>query len=125
MGMNHTSNKWKVDGTAIYVPSSVTIENDNIVSSDSGRTESGIMYINWIRPTVRKVKLTYDHITGAEVAFLHSLMQGREFVFVYEDNGPKSMNAYAGKDSYSQRNLSNYASAGGEYTDYSIDIIEI
>ena len=121
-----TNGYWAVDGKPIYVPTSVTIENDNIVSSDSGRVESGKMYINWVRNTVRKVKLTYEKITGLEVAYLHNLMQGREFKFGYYDAGAiQSMDAYAGKDSYTQSNLSVYPGEGGLYTDFTIDIIEM
>lgn len=116
---------WAVDGNPIYVPDSVSIENDNIVSSDSGRTESGRMYINWVRPTVTKVKLTFNDITGMEVARLHNLMQGREFEFTYYDNGIKTMSAYAGKDSYTQSNLALYANEGGLYQNYTIDVIEM
>lgn len=120
-----TNGYWGVDGNPIYVPTSVTVENDNIVSSDSGRTESGRMYISWVRPTVRKVKLIYEKITGLEVAFMHNLMQGKEFSFTYYDNGIKTMEAYAGKDSYTQTNLSVYPNEGGLYTDYTIDVIEM
>lgn len=116
---------WAVDGTPIYVPSSVTIENDNIVSPDSGRVESGKMHITWVRREVRKINLVFDHITGAEVAFMHSLMQGKEFTFTYYDNGVKTMEAYAGKDSYTQKNLVNYPSEGGEYKEYKINVIEM
>ena len=125
MGIRKVSGRYTVNGTGIYDPTSAAVENDNIVSSDTGRTESGYMHITWIRPTVRKVKLSYDFITGAEVARLHGLMQGREFNFTYYDNGSKTMRAYAGKDSYSMVNLSRYASEGGLYRDYSIDIIEM
>lgn len=115
-----------MNGTGIYDPSSVVIENDNIVSSDTGRTEGGYMYITWVRPTVRKVKLTYDYLTGSEVARLHNLMQGKEFRFTYPNGGGSTtINAYAGKDSYTQSNLSMYASSGGLYKDFSIDIIEM
>lgn len=120
-----TNGYWAVDGVPIYVPTSVTIENDNIVSSDSGRTESGRMYISWVRPTVRKVKLTFEKITGLEVSLMHNLMQGKEFSFTYYDNGIKTMEAYAGKDSYTQTNLSVYPNEGGLYTDYTIDVIEM
>ena len=120
-----TNGYWAVDGTPIFVPSSVVIENDNIVSSDSGRVESGLMYISWVRPTVRKVKLTFGRITGLEVATMHKLMQGKEFAFTYYDNGIQTMSAYAGKDSYTQSDLSAYASEGGLYKDYSIDVIEM
>lgn len=120
-----TNGYWAVDGTPIYVPSSVVIENDNIVSSDSGRAESGRMYINWVRPTVRKVKLTFEKITGFEVAFMHNLMQGKEFNFTYYDNGIKTMAGYCGKDSYTQHNLGNYKNEGGEYRDFSINVEEM
>ena len=120
-----SSGRWAVDGTPIFIPSSPVITNDNIVSSDTGRTESGYMHITWVRPTVRNVKLTYEWITGAEVAFLHNLMQGKEFTFTYYDNGTKTMRAYAGKDSYTLCDPSLYASEGGLYKNYSIDIIEM
>lgn len=120
-----TNGYWAVDKKPIYVPDSVRIDNDNIVSEETGRTESGRMHISWVRPTVRTVKLTYERITGAEVAFLHNLMQGKEFSFTYYDNGIKTMEAYAGRDGYAQQNLSNYASEGGMYRDYTIDVIEI
>lgn len=121
-----TNGFWAVDGTPIYVPSSVTVENDNIVSPDSGRTESGRMYINWVRPTVRKIKLTYKKISGLEVAEMHNLMQGKEFDFTYFDNGIQTMSAYAGRDSYTQRDLSTvYAGVGGLYEDFTIDVIEM
>lgn len=126
MGIRKITGRYAVNGTGIYDPSSAVIENDNIVSSDTGRTESGYMYITWVRPTVRKIKLTYDFITGNEVAYLHSLMQGKEFRFTYLNaGGSTTINAYAGKDSYAQANLNAYASSGGLYKDYSIDIIEM
>lgn len=120
-----TNGYWAVDVTPIYVPSSVVIENDNIVSSDSGRTESGLMYINWVRPTVRKIKLTFSDITGMEVAEMHNLMQGKEFRFTYYDNGIQTISAYAGKDSYTQSDLSKFAKEGGLYKDFTIDVIEM
>ena len=120
-----TNGYWAVDGEPIYVPTSVIIENDNIVSPDSGRVESGLMYISWVRPTVRKIKLTFEKITALEVAFMHNLMQGKEFNFTYYDNGIQTMSAYAGKDSYTQKNLGNHVDSGGEYENYTIDVIEM
>lgn len=126
MGIRTISGKYAVNGTGIYDPSSCSVSNDNIVSSDTGRTESGYMYITWVRPTVRTVKLTYDFITGDEIAALHSRMQGREFNFTYPDaGGTRTIRAYAGKDSYTQANLGVYVSSGGLYKEYSIDIIEM
>lgn len=83
------------------------------------------MYITWVRPTVRTVKLTYKWLTGKEKDLLHDLMQGKEFELTYFDSGVRTMSAYGGKDSYTLVDSSLYASEGGLYKDFSIDIIEM
>lgn len=126
MEINKITGKWAVNGSSVYDPTSAVVTNDNIVSADTGRTENGTMYITWVRPTVRTVKLTYEWITGAEVSSLHSLMQGKEFRFTFPDgSGSTTIQAYAGKDSYTIHNPSLYADAGGLYKNYTIDIIEM
>lgn len=120
-----TNGHWAVNGTPIYTPDSgVPDDNDNIVSSDTGRAESGFMYITWVRPTVRTVKLTYKWLTGKEKDLLHNLMQGKEFKLTYFDSGVKTMSAYGGKDNYTLVDSSLYASEGGLYKDYSITVTE-
>lgn len=118
---------WAVDGKPIYVPSEsgVSIDHDNIVSSDSGRVESGKMHINWVRRDVLKISLTYDCLTGAEVEYMRDLMQGKEFQFTYYDNGVKTIPGYCGKNTYTQENLSLYKSEGGKYKDFKINVEEI
>lgn len=126
MALNKLSGRWAVNGSSIYTPTSSLITNDNIVSSDTGRTESGHMNITWVRPTVRTVKLTYEWITGSEVAYLRNLMQGKEFMFTfYDGGGTRTIQAYAGKDSYTLCDPSIYAGSGGLYKNYTIDIIEM
>ena len=120
-----TNGWWAVNGTSIYVPTDVEIDHENIVSSDSGRTESGKMHITWVRGDVRKVNLTYKYLTGAEADFMLGLMQGKEFRFTYYDNGLHTISAYVGKCSYKQHNLALHSSEGGLYTDFKINIIEM
>ena len=48
MALNKISARWAVNGSSIYAPTSSVITNDNIVSSDTGRTESGHMNITWV-----------------------------------------------------------------------------
>ena len=114
-----------MNGMHIYIPSSVSYGNDNIVGPKSGRSESGKMRIFWVRPTVRTIKLTYDKLTGAEKDLLHTLMQGKEFTLTYFDNGIKTVPVYGGKDEYTLVNIMNYKDEGGEYKDYSINLIEM
>lgn len=116
---------WAVNGTPIYVPSDVEIEHDNQVSSDSGRTETGEMHITWIREDIRKVNLTYSYLTGREVNAMVSMMQGKTFSFTYPDGESVTITAYTGKCSYGQYNASLYASEGGLYSDFKINVIEM
>lgn len=128
MGLCTLSDKYAVNGSSIYAPSEdgVKVEHNNIVSSDSGRTESGKMHIRWVRRDVRKVSLTYDAITGIEVKHMIDLMQGREFTFDYYDMGEmQSMSAYCGESSYTEHNLKNHAEEGGVYKNFSINVIEM
>lgn len=117
--------RWAVNGTPIYEPSESDVEHENMVSSDSGRVESGEMHITWIRGDIRKVNLTYKYLTGNEVNYLRDLMQGKEFTFTYYDNGLKTISAYTGKCSYKQKNLALYADEGGLCSDIKINVIEM
>lgn len=126
MSVGKIDSRWAVNGQAIYVPSDASIEHDNIVSPDSGRMESGVMHITWIRGDVRKVIMTYKWLTGSELRTLVNLMQGKVFTFTFEDAGAsKVMSGYTGKITYKQKNLSLYASEGGLYEDVKIDVVEM
>ena len=126
MAINKTDTKgyWKVGNTSIYVPSYETkVEHSNVAGSDSGRSEDGIMRIDWVRRDVRKVYLRYAAMTASELSTLMGLMQGQEFTFTFRDQGAtKTMNAYVGESSYK---LYSYSNATGEiYTDVEIHVIE-
>lgn len=120
-------NAWTVNGTPIYRPSAdgVHIDHDNIVAPKSGRDEAGYMHIIWVRNDITKVSFTYEKLTGNQVTYLRNLMQGKEFVFTYEDDGVKSINGYTGKISYDQRNLALHPEAGGVYTNVQVNVVEM
>lgn len=125
VGKLDTNGYWAVDGIPIYIPSRVEIEHENMVSSDSGRVESGQMVINWVRRDIVKVNMTFNHLTGDEVNTMKNLMQGREFTFTYYDDGVKTISAYVGKNSYTQKTLALYESEGGLYSDFKINVVEM
>ncbi len=97
-----TNGYWKVGNTNIYIPSQpCKIEHSNVVGADSGRDETGVMHIDWVRRDVAKVYLKYNYMTAAELATLFALTQGKEFSFTYRDQGQtKTINAYVGETSY-------------------------
>lgn len=122
-----TRGRWAVNGTPIYVPTSVQIEHTNVAAEDSGRTEDGVMHITWVRRDVVKVHLKYSALTGAECDFMRSLMQGKEYTFTYYDNGVHTINAYTGDNDYTiySTNDKIYGTEGGLYQDMSIDAVEL
>lgn len=118
-----TTGAWKVDGAPLYVPSAgIRVEHTNLAGSSSGRTEDGIMHIDWIRRDIRKVNLQWKVLTASELDYILDLMQGREFTLTFKDRGRvQTMSAYSSESSYTY-----YSSALGEdiYTDVSINAIE-
>lgn len=115
---------WAVNGTPIYVPSIETkVEHSNVTGSSTGRDESGIMHIDWVRRDVRKVYLVYKGMTDEELDYMLALVQGKEFTFKFRDRGKvNTMSAYCGESSC---NLYSYAIGDEVYTDVSMNIIEI
>ncbi len=114
-----------VGNSAIYVPSSpCKVERSNVAGADSGRDESGIMHIDWVRRDVRKVFLKYNAISASELAYMQNLMQGKEFTFKFLDQGSVvTIDAYAAESSYELYNYSPIFDEG-VYTNYEIHVIE-
>lgn len=117
-------NRWMVGDKPIFEPSAgVTIQHENVAGSSSGRTEDGIMHIDWVRRDVRKVGLKWSVMSQDELNYTVALMQGQEYVFTFIDRGAvQTMNAYSSNCSYT---LKSYAFGEPIYTDVSINIIEL
>ena len=119
-----TAGEWKVNSSPLYVPSAgIRVEHSNLAGSSSGRTEDGIMHIDWVRRDIRKVNLQWKVLTGTELNYILGLMQGKEFTLTFKDRGiVQTMSAYSSESSYTY-----YSAALGEdlYTDISINAIEM
>lgn len=121
-----TAGKWMVDSSHIYIPSTpCKVEHSNIAGSSSGRDETGIMHIDWVRTDVRKVFLKYNAITESELSYMMNLMQGKEFTFKFLDQGAvQTIDAYVGESSYEFYSYSS-AYAEGVYVNFGIHVIEL
>lgn len=108
----------------IYVPATpCKIEHSNIVGSESGRDESGIMHIQWVRGDVRKVYLKYNALTGREVKYLKELMQGQQFYFTFlQDDDVVTIDAYGGESNYESYS---YALGDKIYLNFNLHVIEL
>ena len=119
-----TAGEWMVDNNPLFIPSAgIQVEHTNLAGSSSGRTEDGIMHIDWIRRDIRKVHLRWKVLTARELNYILGLMQGKEFELTFKDRGSvQTMNAYSSESSYTY-----YSAALGEdiYTDVSINAIEM
>ena len=119
-----TVGEWMVNGSHLYIPSNgIRVEHSNLAGSSSGRTEDGIMHIDWVRRDIRKVNLQWKVLTGTELNYILGLMQGKEFTLTFKDRGiVQTMSAYSSESSYTY-----YSAALGEdiYTDVSINAIEM
>ena len=117
-----TTGSWAVNGDPLLVPSAgIQIEHTNLAGSSSGRTEDGVMHIDWIRRDIRKVSLRWSVLTSSELNYVLTLMQGKEFTLTFKDRGfVQTMRAYAAESSYTF-----YSDALDLYTDVSINAIEM
>lgn len=110
----------------IYIPATpCKIDHSNVVGSESGRDEAGVMHIDWVRPDVRKVYLQYGALTGREVKYLQNLMQGRQFYFTFlEDDDLTTIDAYCGESSYESYSYSDYM-GDKVYINFKLNVIEL
>ena len=120
-----TDGYWMVGSSHIYIPSTpCKVEHSNITGSSTGRSEDGVMRIDWVRRDVRKVYLKYNAITESELSYMMGKMQGKEFTFKFLDQGTvQTMDAYVGESSYE---FYSYSSVFGEpvYVNFEIHVIE-
>lgn len=121
-----TAGKWMVGSSHIYIPSTpCKVEHSNIAGASTGRDETGIMHIDWVRTDVRKVFLKYNAITETELAYMMNLMQGKEFTFKFLDQGAvQTISAYVGESNYEFYSYSS-AYSEGVYTNFEIHVIEL
>lgn len=110
----------------IYVPATpCKVEHSNIAGASSGRDESGVMHIDWVRRDVRKVFLKYKAITETELAYMMSRMQGKEFTFKFIDQGTvQTIDAYVGESNYEFYSHSDIYDEG-VYINFEIHVIEL
>ena len=118
-----TAGEWKVNSSPLYIPSAgIKVEHSNLAGSSSGRTEDGVMHIDWVRRDIRKVNLQWSVLTASELDYILGLMQGQEFILTFKDRGKvQTMNAYSSESSYT---YSGTIRGTDIYTDVSINAIE-
>ena len=94
---------FKVNGTE-YLAKSIKVDLESLASEDSGRTDDGVMHINWILKKIRKVQIELPPSAADVFAPLLSAVQGQTYSLTYFDplaNAEKTITAYTSKGSSS------------------------
>ena len=125
MGIGVKTSHWKVDDYQLYAPSKATPKNahDNIVTSDSGRTEDGIMHKNMIGQK-EKVQLTWNAPTPEKASQILQAFNSEYFELTYRSplsNSVVTKKMYRGDASAPTYWWCN----GGLFTTISFDVIEV
>ena len=92
---------FKVNGTE-YKAQSIKVNLESLASEDSGRTDDGVMHINWILKKIRKVRIELPPSTPDVFAPLLSAVQGQTYSLTYFDplaNAEKTITAYTSTSS--------------------------
>ena len=92
---------FKVNGTE-YKAQSIKVNLESLASEDSGRTDDGVMRINWVLKKIRKVEIQVASSTTADIAPLLSAVQGQTYSLTYFDplaNAEKTITAYTSTSS--------------------------
>lgn len=122
-----TKGEWMVGDHHLYIPKTgIKVEHENVVGDSSGRSEDGVMGIDWVRRDVHKVYMQWPVMTESELNDLVSWMQGQEFDFTFKDRGEiKTIHGYCSNCSYTFY-TDNYLGTGvSVYTDVSFNVIEL
>ena len=87
-----------------YLAKSIKVDLESLASEDSGRTDDGVMHINWILKKIRKVFIEMPPSITTDIAPLLSAVQGQTYSLTYFDpldNAEKTITAYTSKGSSS------------------------
>lgn len=80
-----TQGHFIINGDKEFSAKSLRVGFESLAGEDSGRTDDGVMRINWIFRKIRKVEIEMPPMTSAKVAELLGLVQGQEYRLTYYD----------------------------------------
>lgn len=111
---------------ATIKPKTMSVDYDSLATEDSGRTDDGVMHIDWILSRARKVNITLPPMTQSEVGAILDKVSGRIYWIKYTDaigGDGWVMNVYTSKSSTAM--YSSVLASGGLWTDAAFNAIEM
>lgn len=91
----------KINGKPVTSFQSCTVQFDSLSDSNSGRTDDGVMHINWIWRVIRKVVVKLPPMSQDEIGAIFAMVQGQEYELTYLDpiKGIHTINCYTSNSS--------------------------
>ena len=87
-------------GSTTYTAQNIKAELQSLQSENSGRTEDGVMHIDWIYHKIRKFTITMPPSTQATVSALLNSIQGEYTLTIYDPiAGESTYNCYTSNSS--------------------------
>lgn len=127
MQTRRLSETWKINGKPIYAPDPDTsISRTKLADENSGRSDDGMMHINYIRTGMHKVEIKYSALSAEEWKYMLDLLDEspEEMALTYLDpqNGVSTIRCYSGDDAGSLYSSVLY---GGLYRNCTFNCIEL
>lgn len=100
--MPNNSNGYISIGGSRFAVQSLKVNLESLAAEDSGRTDDGVMHINWVLQRIRKVQIQLPPCDASTASSLLALVQGQEYSLTYFDpltGGQNTITAYTSNSS--------------------------
>ena len=118
-----TTSKFQINGVPMMTPDvGVEIGVTDLISSDSGRDESGFTHNIVLRSEVHTWTFRYAWLTAEEYAYVRQLLRGNhefDFTFPNEKGETKTVKAYC-----IEKRAAYWSSKSALYKDMQFEIVE-
>ena len=94
-----------IGGVVLPPPMKYTVEYNDLDSSDTGRTEDGLLHRTRIRHDVAKIKVSWEQLTTDKADLILTAIAPDSFTVVYYFGTQKTATMYAGNRSCELRRI--------------------
>lgn len=116
--------QFSIDGTT-YNAKNIKQTNESLASANSGRTDDGIMHIDWVRRNIRKWEIELPPCTSDELYSVFSKVQGRQYAITIFDITTNSFNTVIVYTSNSNGDCYNGVVSNGIFQGAAFSAIEV
>lgn len=93
---------FQINGNKQFEAKSIKVGFESLTSENTGRTDDGVLHIDWVFRRIRKIEIEMPPLTSPEASNILSLVQGQEYSLTYFDpldNTEKTIYVYTSNSS--------------------------